>query len=517
MSDLRIASRTLSILLIVGLLMLSVSCTSRHAIQPENLPAVIEKPFYVHQGYDTWYIPYAHLAEDRLVGSVGVMGEEPYHDVYGVHIYITPADTIGFTIGETSSIPLASVAKVEVYDLDIGKTVLFLIGAPIIAYFAILGLALLLKESCPFIYTWDGESYGFAGEIYSGAIHPPLERDDYLRLPGLRADAGEYRVKIANKVEEIQHTNLLELQVYDHPAGTELLVDKYGEAHLLRDLQPPLTAKAPDGQSVLHELAARDSLVYGSECTGAETLLLDGVTLTFDRPRDATRARLVLRAKNSYWLDYVYGEFARLFGDRWDDWRERMETRPVAELRQWSLEQGIPLSLYVDNGEGWEFLDYYHVAGPVEYRDDILAFDLPAGGADQVRLKLEAGRFFWLIDYAAIDYSTDLPLRPTISPLTSALDHRGDDVSRLIAVDDELYLDQPEIGDETVLVWPVPAPAAGLSRTVVLHSKGHYEILREFTGRPDREYLSTFREPGAFIRFSSERLREAYRLPGSQR
>ena len=508
------ASRALAIFLIGSVLLLSSGCSTTQDLIVEELPSAIsKKSLIVHHGADRWYIPVCEINDQILTGKVEVYDQR--FEQSSVHIYISPLPTMEFVLGQEATVPLNSIAKIETHDFDAGKTILFLIGAPILIYLVALGLVLLLKQSCPFIYTYNGESYTFAGEIYSGAVHPPLERHDYLRLPELQPDDGEYRIQIANRVKEIQHTNLMELQVYDHPAETEVLLDRRGVPHSLAAMQSPVSAIAPGGCSVLKEVTACDSLVYISDLYTEDAPMLDEVLLTFDRPPEVATAKLVVRAKNSFWLDYMYGEFAALFGDRFSEWQEKQKTRPEEQLRQWSLDQGIPLSLYMDNGGEWEFVDFYHVAGPMAYRDDLLAFELPVDGSGQLRLKLVAGRFFWEIDRIAIDYSDDLELQPTLPPLLSAIDHNGCDVHRLISQDDDLYLDQPEIGDETTIIWKVPATVAGMSRTAVLHSRGHYEIIRNPSGRIDREQLLTFREPEAFIRFSNNRLLELYHLTGN--
>ena len=38
----------------------------------------------------------------------------------------------------------------------------------------------------------------------------------------------------------------------------------------------------------------------------------------------ARSAKLILRAKNSFWLDYLYGQFQDLFGDGLESWNGKM-------------------------------------------------------------------------------------------------------------------------------------------------------------------------------------------------
>ena len=105
--------------------------------------------------------------------------------------------------------------------------------------------------------------------------------------------------------------------------------------------------------------------------------------------------------------------------------------------------------------------------------------------------------------------STDL-INETIIPLYSAVDENGKDVSSLLANDDEKYLIQPLPVNKTDLSFIAPESVPGMERSLFLHSKGHYEILRETKGKPDIAYLKTFLEPGAFIKFTKDHFLEYY-------
>jgi len=48
-----------------------------------------------------------------------------------------------------------------------------------------------------------------------------------------------------------------------------------------------------------------------------------------------------------------------MFGKKYDRWQKTMKSRTKEELLQWSLEQGIPLSVYLETDQGWEFVDYF--------------------------------------------------------------------------------------------------------------------------------------------------------------
>ena len=407
-------------------------------------------------------------------------------------------------------IPLTAIDQVEVYDIDLAKTIVYSTLGVAGTLGAIFVLIMLTKSSCPFIYAYNGESYEFVGEIYSGAIHPPLERHDYLPLPVLQPIENEYRIKITNEIKEIQHTNLTELLVFDHPENAEILVDKYGNVHTVSDPRLPISASALDGTNIEYLLAEKDSLSFMSGIPDNENQDMDAVILTFDKPVDKDTGKLVIKGKNSFWLDYIHGQFSDLFGDRFETWKEEQKEKSPEKMIEWSLDQGIPLSVYLETDEGWEFVDYYNVVGPLASKDDVLEIDLANAKSDKANIKLEFGFLFWEIDYAAMDFTPNLTTSNYTVPVTSAMDQNSIDVSHELRYDDDQYYHQPNIGDQAFLTFDVPEQIEGTKRSVILHSKGHYEILRDAEGTPDLVYLSSFKKPGTFSQFSRERFLEFY-------
>ncbi len=426
-----------------------------------------------------------------------------------VHLYLDEFADMGNNI---VSIPVSSINKIEIYDKDSGSTVgswvLGSIGVTAGAFAVALVFVAIFKESCPFIYTWDGEKYQFAGEIYSGTIHKPLERNDYLKLPAYPGQKS-YSLKITNEVREIQNTNMLELLVIDHPENVNILMDKYGKVTTLNQTTAPLSATNLAGDNVKALVSSKDNLFYQSTSNGPEIPLKDGVILTFPGQADAKIARLAIHAKNSIILDHMMGRFHDMFGTAYKRFMKNQQNAPAAEMRQWSLDQGIPLSLYIERDGKWEFVDYYNIAGPMKYKDDVLSVPLKGNETIPLKVKLEFGSFLWEIDYAAVDYSQDQNVTSYTASVKTAITGEKKDVAGLLNKDDGKYYTQPEVGNEAVVTFDLPEPAAaGLSRTVILHSKGWYELLLNPVGKPDMGKLKAFRQPGHFNRFVAEKLNE---------
>ncbi|MBW6497141.1 MAG: hypothetical protein K0B09_02005 [Bacteroidales bacterium] len=419
-----------------------------------------------------------------------------------VPAFVKPADA-------RASIPLDQIEKIEMYDPHVGATVgswllggVGLVAAGFAAFFILL---LIFKESCPFIYVFDGEEYAFVGEIYSGAIQPQLERHDFLHLPLLDKQSDIFQMKISNEIKEIQHTNLLELWVYDHPESVEVLTDKYGVEHTFSNLTPPINAFNLAGNDILSIIKQQDGLAYVGEDPLEQKTITDGIILEFEKPELAENAKLVIRAKNSFLLDYNLNRFQYQFGDAYQSWQASQKNAPAEQLRQWTFDQNIPLSVYIERNGAWEFVDYYNIIGPMALKNDVLSIPVDFTSDGPLRIKLEYGAYFWEVDYAGIDYSENVAVTKHVVPIQSAINQLGGDVTHLLAADDDLYYVQPEIGDEAVVKFVLPA-MTDESRSIILHSKGHYQVIREPSGRPDRQYLQSFREPGQFNRFTIEYL-----------
>lgn len=424
-----------------------------------------------------------------------------------VHLYVNQVVETGDTLWV---VPNSAIERMDLYNHSTKHTtsysILFGVAMIPVAFVAVMLIGLLIAlmsgSSCPFIYTWNGDDYEFAGEIYSGSVYPPLERHDYLVLPGLVEEDGEYLLKMTNQLEEVQHTNLLELMLFDHAANQEVLVDKYGVGHLLSKPLTPDSAINLMGEELLSLIENEDDLVYLGNDPSRDPPLLDGIELSYTIPPGTQTADLVISAKNSYWLDFVYQNFREMLGASYKMWMKRQQDGDPQQMESWSLSQNIPLSVYLFiNGE-WVFYDYYNSVGPMAFKRDILEIDLTTFEEGPLRIKLESGSYFWEIDYVGLSLEQSAPQPPTILQLSQAVDENGNNVVDELLNDDAHYYVQPEIGNEAELIFNAPEQRG--ERTIILHSKGYYEILQDPKGPPRIKALKEIRKTGNFNNYSNE-------------
>ncbi len=502
--------KAVSVLLSFILILSTSGCYSLKSLSKNDIQYANKNVYFLHGQSSFYKLSNVTISQGILRGSIDyVVTNIEKEKKRSIHIYAAPDSSIR-KIGEQVQVPYANIVKAEVYEIDGVKTIIGLVGSLSLAYFGVLLIVLLTKgASCPFIYTDNGDDYTFSGEIYSGATALPLERDDYLPVNNIKPVENQYKLRITNEVHEIQNTNLTELVVIDHKPDTKILVDKYGNAFSLSDIKMPASATNSYGSSVLNELAFSDSLRYISTIKKDQNLK-DTISLTFNKPADITYSKLVIKGKNTMWLDYMFVRFSDLFGKRYEKWKEKRDQKPTEELLKWSFDQGMFLAVYLQTDNGLKFVDYYNLPGPMADKEDVLQIDLSEIHSDQVNLKLVSGVLFWDLDYVGMDFSSPLQFNRTVVPLYTATDENGNDVLSLISQDDDKYLIQPLPVNKTDLTFISPESVPGKERSVFLHSKGHYEILREAKGKPDIAYLKTFLEPGAFIKFSKDHFIKYY-------
>ncbi|HVS66826.1 MAG TPA: FG-GAP-like repeat-containing protein [Thermoanaerobaculia bacterium] len=137
----------------------------------------------------------------------------------------------------------------------------------------------VLKGSCPFLYTWDGDGFSFVTDLMwrstlgmvfaDGSPAPHHSARDWILIPGERlvAAGDELWLQVTDELWETIYVDRQSLLAVDHPAELELVVDEtFGpppfpaEAplHVVGRRLEPVSAIDHAGANRLDEIAARD-------------------------------------------------------------------------------------------------------------------------------------------------------------------------------------------------------------------------------------------------------------------
>lgn len=452
---------------------------------------------------------------ERIVGVTTVEGEVVLFDrtrpavVRNDSIIAVKADGVAYAAA------LAEVERLwlEHRQFDAMKTIGLTLGITLGVVLVTAVVVAATKESCPFVYSWDGSQYVFDAEPYGGAITRGMERDDYAELESLRPDAGEYRLRLTNEVNETQYTNLTELWVVDHPVGTRVAVDEHGGIHTVHGLAAPRAAVNGAGRDLLPWLAQTDRRVWEPRpVADARGSLREDIVLTFPKPAGAASAKLVANVATGLWGSHMIREMLALRGDEVDDFYARVDADPAEydSLLAWSLRDDLYLlNVFVEEPTGWEWRGVLPGGGPFIAENRVVPLDVSRVAGSELRVRMRPARGFWALNSFAVDYASNVRVRvDTVAPVR-AHDSYGRDVLPHLRTADDVYHDMPRTGDWAEVVFPAPPQADGVTRTVLLHSRGYYRLHLDEGGEPNRALVNEILQvPGTAARFAADRYRE---------
>ncbi len=184
-----------------------------------------------------------------------------------------------------------------------------------------------LAGSCPFLYTWDGETFTFISDVIGitplglpmapGMLVPP-DHDEYVLVTQeqLVPKDGFYELAFTEELREVTYLDQARLHVIDHPEGSEIYPNErfsfppFPEAHIfvVERQTAPSSAVDDAGRDWSAELAAIDEAYakpfepYRGQYMGLTEL--HTLTLTFDPAEVAAaeRPRLLMTGW-LYWTD----------------------------------------------------------------------------------------------------------------------------------------------------------------------------------------------------------------------
>lgn len=451
--------------------------------------------------------------KDVIVGATTLKGEEVSFDLPGASL----ADAVlhGRVNKVARDLPMDQVQRlwIERDGISTGRTIGLVVGIAVGTILVVAALAAALKQSCPFVYSWDGEKYQFDAEPYGGAIARGLEKDDYSELGLLREHEGKYKLRLTNEVDETQMTNLTELWVVDHPSGSRVVPDIQGKLRTVSDPQQLLAARDSNGNDLLPWLRSTDKLIWEPPSVADANGSLQGdIIMSFPKPETAEEVKLIANAATGLWGSYMIKKMVELRGRNVGRFYTAVNHSQTArnKLRDWEIrEQLYQLPIFVEEPDGWKVRGILPGTGPFISKDRILALDVSHVRGTQLRVRIHPPAGFWALNSFAVDYTADRPISVQTLKPASARDLQGNDVLADLVGSKGHYLAMPGIGDTADISFNAPPIKQGTERSVILHSRGYYKLHLAAGGEPDNKTLQAFeREPGSAAKFAAARYAE---------
>ncbi len=417
--------------------------------------------------------------------------------------------------GSIAATPLDSIleARVERSEANVAGTILTTIGVVALVIGGIALIALATKQSCPFVYSFDGTKYQFDAEPLGGAITEGLKRTDFSRLECLKPASGQYQLMVRNEARETQYTDQLNLLLFDHSPSSTIAPDFTGNFFSFSHTIPPLSAFDENGRDVRTFFTSSDNVKWQSTMptdTSFRTQdLRHHLTFTFPKPTHATSMALLVNAGTAQWGSNMIREMLMLRGKKVDDWYKNVDAHGQ-ELQNllffMDREELFTLKVNVWEGQSWVPRGLMHAGGPLIDEDRIVDVDVSHVEGDTVRFQINPPRGYWKIDCINALEAVN-PVVPTAEVFASfGQDQAGNDITGLLRSTDNRYYTMREVGDRCELRYPVPAQAEGTVRTMYLKASGYYTLhLPKDTPEQTAMIQEFGLTPGKIVLYSLER------------
>ncbi|MCB2205758.1 hypothetical protein KQI65_13515 [bacterium] len=325
----------------------------------------------------------------------------------------------GFRASFDGDIPLDDIEYAQVERRDESGTIFTVAAAVVFTGFVAAAILRESKteirsenpesESCPYVYSWNGEEYVLEAETFGTSLGKSLQRGTRHVLPSLHEEQGELRIRMTNERPETHYIDRVRLFRYAHRADQELYLDNNGGAWLC------------SASTTMHRTAAaKDGGEYIVRC-----------------PEDAETAMLLVTAKNREMTGGIFQETFTWLGDDALRFIRDLEQDPetIASLKEWLRRCGLQVRMGTDA----------HMVGRIEPEGTEIPFTraLPFSVKDlqgeQLRLQLQSLPGLWEVLDVRIAWDPVAASPPEELRMLRCIDENGGDRLSAVQAEDGEY------------------------------------------------------------------------------
>ena len=415
-----------------------------------------------------------------------------------LHLFVSEAQSTDTKI----TLSYGDLEKVQILDKNIGLTTLSTIAITAPSLFIAFVGFLMIACNCPHAYVLNGNTWEYTNTLFTGAVHPELERYDIKHLADYRPESHSFLLQLKNEEDETQYTNELKLVAVYHPKGAKVVADQSGNYFAVQHSQAPYHVKNDEEEIASNLIAFDDDETFKFETSDKSDF--SHLYASFKTKDMSNKSHLIIRAKNNSWGAYVYHKFAELFGEKYDNWVSNNSSKNKAQLDKSLNKTGILMDVEVYHNKRWKKIDQLQLVGEKGFNNIAVKVPEEFLNDETLQIRLKAGFRFWEVDQVVLAETDSQGLEVEEYSAVATNDaflNAGDQ----IATDDDSYFIHQK-GDA-----PLSLSFEGLKalpRTLFLKSKGYYRNHKSFEGKPDYLTLLGINRKGGLSAFSRAQFQE---------
>lgn len=398
-----------------------------------------------------------------------------------MHIYTTLEDFGDLKV----EIPMNTIKSVEIHEKNVAASVATSIAIPLVIAGVIVGGAYLIACACPQVESVAGQATEFHGSLFPGAIFKSLKRDDHLILDNVLVDEGNINLKIFNNLPETEYIDQVQVLEVDHNGYEYLGVNIENKFVSYNEAETSTLSLAGNSNNVTNTLNYRDNLIYKFDNLDSPDEL-NSITLKFDKSNFSGDTKLIIRGKQTQWLETVANYIFLNIGKSYNNWVKRRDRMPADKWLEKNEWQGVALNVFLKVNDKWKLVGSHHDGGTMSMRELVMDIDLKKVTGSTFEIKLESAYKIWELDYVGITDQWSENLTVSSLDIQSIVDEDGRDISNTVAVDDGNYHIQEGEGSYVNLI--AKGPSLG-SSTIVLQGTGYYHHIRDFEHKADLRFF----------------------------
>jgi hypothetical protein len=344
------------------------------------------------------------------------------------------------------------------------------------------------SDSCPFVYSYDGEKWNFEHEAFPFSVIKPAEERTYDRLKYLKEVNGSYYLRIREELTEVSFIDDFKFYLVDHEKEGFVMPSLDGSVHVIQNLEEPISCFDKKNNNCLREVVGVDDLSYKDDFSLIDiedkSTYQDWIILDFEKPEDATFVKLFLNVKKQQVISDMWSFYLKNIGENyWNSWQNLLGSDSLSSLFKNMLSNIIDLRVEVWDGDEWVSQGYIK-AGLDTLDDFLITVDISEVDSESLKVRLISTKGFYEIFYVAADYSDDGEMKVSLIEPEYVIFNDEVDVGLKLGVEDENYLTLVK-GDYVDLKYDLPVEHEDWQRDSYISIKGYYNYL----GFGDQSFL----------------------------